>query len=292
MTRSLRSSTVARIVSTVAVALILAGVLYWRSQASQPPGEASEGAIVRAGAPHVADDLEAFESQSTTLGAADSAELPVLATTNPAAAPGGTLPETDLRDESRAVPDAVSSGLTDAKDDKFEPLDAESDGAESRSPKQELAPSAQLETYTWHDGARTIKVWLDPNLAVVPGGDDVSRDDIVASVGEDVVVRGEAAAAAPVKGDPVFWSDSGELMALPGGAVVVLDASWDTAAVDGFFERNGVDTGRLSELDFVANGFYITTDPGLASLELANALASHPGVELSSPDWWIERVAK
>ena len=30
--------------------------------------------------------------------------------------------------------------------------------------------------------------------------------------------------------------------------------------------------------------------PGFASLEPANALAVQPGVEMSSPNWWVESV--
>ena len=42
---------------------------------------------------------------------------------------------------------------------------------------------------------------------------------------------------------------------------------------------------RTSELDFLDNGFFVETEPGFPSLELANTLAGQDGVILSSPNW-------
>ena len=41
----------------------------------------------------------------------------------------------------------------------------------------------------------------------------------------------------------------------------------------------------MSSLDYLTNGFFVETDPGFASLDLAKALAGQVGVELSSPNW-------
>ena len=38
------------------------------------------------------------------------------------------------------------------------------------------------------------------------------------------------------------------------------------------------------------NGFFVETEPGLASLRLANSLVGQPGVVLSSPNWVLEVV--
>ena len=248
-----------RVASVAAFVLILAGILFWHRQTSETPN----GAVVRAGAP--ADEVhEAPSAPNTSSGVTQSGEQPVLG------------PES---------PSAVPSNADDLPEDK-------PDGDASNAADKELTRSAQSASYSWHDGDRTIQVWFDPNLVVQPDADGISRDDVVSSSGEATKGRGESSESAPVKGDPVFWSNSGELMALPGGAVVVLDPSWDAARADAFFERNGIDSERLSALGFVANGFYIETEPGFASLSLANSLASQPGVELASPDWWVERVTK
>ena len=85
--------------------------------------------------------------------------------------------------------------------------------------------------------------------------------------------------------EPMFRSSSGELMTLPGGVVLVLDASWDGAAVEGFFAQHGIGQSRLTEQSFGTNAFLVDTEPGLPSLELANTLAVQDGVRISSPNW-------
>ena len=42
---------------------------------------------------------------------------------------------------------------------------------------------------------------------------------------------------------------------------------------------------QVSELDFLDNAFFVQTDPGFPSLELANSLADEEGVLVSSPNW-------
>lgn len=74
-------------------------------------------------------------------------------------------------------------------------------------------------------------------------------------------------------------------MALPGGIVLVLDPQWDRDAVESFFSRNGIALNLTSELEFLDNGFFVETEPGFPSLELANALVEVEGVILSTPNW-------
>ena len=90
----------------------------------------------------------------------------------------------------------------------------------------------------------------------------------------------------------MFVSESGTLMTLPGGVVVALDPDWAVGVTDAFFARNSISLDRVSELDYLANGFFVETDPGFASLELANALAGQLGVEFSIPNWWRERTTR
>ena len=49
---------------------------------------------------------------------------------------------------------------------------------------------------------------------------------------------------------------------------------------------------RVSELSYAANGFFVETEPGFPSLDLANTRAGQEGVELSSPNWGREAVPK
>ena len=81
-------------------------------------------------------------------------------------------------------------------------------------------------------------------------------------------------------------------MWLPGGVVLVLDAAWSTAQTDAFFAQNDIEAGRVTEFDWLDNGFLIDTGPGPASLELANRLVGQQGVELSSPNWATEAELK
>lgn len=166
--------------------------------------------------------------------------------------------------------------------------DAESE-TETSVPVEAAAASA--ESYTWHDGDRALEVRLQPDVVLLDG-DVVSRDDW-AEVGgnaENAAAQSEDSAAGTGEVLPLYRSDEGGLMALPGGVVLVLDPDWDDAAVASFLGRNGIAADRTTALDYVTNGFFVETEPGLASLDLANSLVAQSGVELSSPNWWLETV--
>ena len=113
---------------------------------------------------------------------------------------------------------------------------------------------------------------------------EAASEDGVAKKGElDSITRKQSG---PGDGQPVFRSESGgELMTLPGGIMLALDPEWDQDAVEKFFSRNGISLERTSELDFLDNGFFVETEPGFPSLELANDLAGQEGVIISSPNW-------
>ena len=190
-------------------------------------------------------------------------------------------------------------------------------GARQESPVESTGPdesggsgggvsSAQGEVYTWHDGDRTVGARLQTDLVALDDGAIVSSDEILVgtsngeNVPRDADGDGKPDGASGSGGSdgssggtsPVFLSESGELMTLPGGIVVVLDPEWDADEAAAFFTGNGIAVSRVSSLDYLTNGFFVQTDPGFASLDLANALAGQVGVELSSPNWWRERTAR
>ena len=144
--------------------------------------------------------------------------------------------------------------------------------------------AVQGEVYTYEDGDRTVRVRLQSDL-------EVSRDGSVArSSGEHIVTRDSSRRSA---GQPVFRSESsGTLMTLPGGVLLVLDAEWGKAETNSFFARNGIKLNRVSSLDLAANSFFVETEPGFPSLDLANTLAAQEGVLMSSPNWWKEHTTK
>jgi hypothetical protein len=157
-------------------------------------------------------------------------------------------------------------------------------GGPSEGTSSELEGASPGTVYTYQDGDRTLRVVLEPPKQ--------SQETVAEAASEDgVVKKGELASitrkqSGPGDGQPVFRSESGGgLMTLPGGIILGLDPEWDRDTVEKFFSQNGIALERASELDFVDNGFFVETEPGFPSLELANTLADQDGVILSSPNW-------
>ena len=120
---------------------------------------------------------------------------------------------------------------------------------------------------------------------------EVSGDGSVArSSGEHLVTKDSSRRST---GHPMFRSESsGPLMTLPGGVLLVLDTEWSTAETNAFFARNRIKLSRVAALDIAANSFFVETEPGFPSLELANTLAAQDGVLISSLNWWREHTTK
>ena len=114
------------------------------------------------------------------------------------------------------------------------------------------------------------------------GSDGLPRDIVEADDSEASALR---SADSRSTGDtlPVFRSESGSLMTLPGGVLLVLSAEWSQSETNAFFSNNGIKMDRVSELNYIANGFFIETEPGFPSLDLANDLSALVGVEVSQP---------
>ena len=145
--------------------------------------------------------------------------------------------------------------------------------------------------YTWQDGEHTRRVYLQPDLVLQDPADNTSEDVVVrAGRMENVVQR--TARHGEQDTLPVFRSASGSIMTLPGGVLLVFDEQWDQRRINTFVATNGIDKGSIRALDFTPNAFFIDTAPGLASLELANALAAEEGVVIASPNWRREVVLR
>ena len=153
------------------------------------------------------------------------------------------------------------------------------------------AGPVQGQTHTWEDGDRTLTVYLQTDLVAEKGSDGLPRDIVAADDDGTSVVR---SADRQSTGDtlPVFRSESGSLMTLPGGVLLVLSAEWSQSETNAFFSNNGIKMDRVSELSYIANGFFIETEPGFPSLDLANDLSALDGVEVSSPNWGREATPK
>ena len=149
----------------------------------------------------------------------------------------------------------------------------------------------QGDPYTWQDGDRTMTVKLQTDLVVEKDSRGLPRDVVSANEGGTNVVR-SADGQSKSNTLPVFRSESGALMTLPGGVLLVLSSEWSQAETNAFFSNNGIKLDRVSELGYVANGFFVETEPGFPSLDLANALAAQDGVRISSPNWGKEAAPK
>ena len=210
----------------------------------------------------------------------------------PAAAPAESLQEPISVVDGHTLPGAEP--VTSLKPAAGEPLQkvsgeqlkAKTGGSDSASVSGQQQ-SAQGQPYTWQDGDRTLTVLLQDDLTVTQDGDIASKEDIAART-----TRSDTVDKAASAGLPVFRSQSGSLMTLPGGVLLTLDETWGRTETDAFFSDNGIEPERVSELDYLTNGFFVETDPGFPSLELANALAEQDGVVISSPNWRRDLVAK
>ncbi|MCY4505371.1 MAG: hypothetical protein OXG35_00205 [Acidobacteria bacterium] len=154
---------------------------------------------------------------------------------------------------------------------------SEPDGA-----AEQPAGSSSGRVYTWQDGERTRRVILQSGLTARAGDEVTPQDRVVTRAGASAVVEGGG-------GQPVFRSESGGgLMALPGGVLLALDPAWSEEQVGAFLERNAIASSRVSDLEWLPNGYFIETAPGFPSLDLANRLAGQDGVVLAAPNWWRE----
>ena len=145
--------------------------------------------------------------------------------------------------------------------------------------------------YTWQDGEHTRRVRLIPSLVAQRSTGIVSSDLVVVDRGTQAIVLRQPRHGSTA--GPVFLSESGGgLMVLPGGVLLALDPEWDEGRIDRFFSAGGIKRDRVTRKDFAGNGFFVETDPGFPSLELANALAEKAGVVFAAPNWQRELVPR
>ena len=165
----------------------------------------------------------------------------------------------------------------------------EPDGGLPRQSKDEArAGATRGPAYTWQDGDRTARVFLATDLVVQDNDDTLVADEIVARGDSESIVRKQPRHDGATAIDPVFRSQAGDLMTLPGGAILVFHEDWDRARVNQFFADHDIALSRVEARDYLPNAFFVTAEPGFPSLTLANALAGEDGVIISSPNWRTE----
>ena len=148
--------------------------------------------------------------------------------------------------------------------------------------------------YTWRDGRRALTVILQDDLTIQT---EATTKDAMAEAPRGAIVKSDdlrrgTKDESDGESLPVFKSQSGALMTLPGGILLALDPELSEKEVDTFFSDNGIKRASVEALDYIANGYYIETEPGFPSLNLANELAERDEVVISSPNWWTEVTVK
>jgi len=146
--------------------------------------------------------------------------------------------------------------------------------------------------YTWQDGDITRRVRVQPGLAIQKSSVNRPEDEVIANSGQMNIVKRQVNDGEVGDTQPVFRGQSGQLMTLPGGVVLVFAPELSQEEMEVFFADNGISADRVQEMDFTRNAFFVETGAGFASLHLANELSGKEGVMLSSPNWWREVVTK
>ena len=223
-----------------------------------------------------------MNSNAPFLGRALLGTLATLLAVAFAACAGSDKAEPASRDPSVqpiSVPDQLAVSVAAANDVAQVGTVAEAAQADFQKVPQvsDAAATATPASYTYNDGDRTLTVFLDSDLTVGEDSGGTTDGDAITTRSSDPQRRGNEL--------PVFRTSSGSLMTLPGGVLLLLNEGWTSAQVDTFFSTNEINRATVSELGWIDNGFFIETDPGFPSLNLANKLAGQEGVELSSPNW-------
>ena len=194
--------------------------------------------------------------------------------------PGEIISAKDITKDTTGMPYATP----DSKDDDGHTAAANHGIAASNadSPVKQAEETAdwepaQDEIYVWQDGDREMRAYLQTDLTADPQGAVIPSTDTSSGSGN-----------ADTTGLPVFRSESGALMTLPGGVLVCLNPEWSDTQIETFFISNDVAMSAVSPMEYLDDCFEVETDPGFASLNLSNTLAAQDGVEIANPNWWTE----
>lgn len=159
----------------------------------------------------------------------------------------------------------------------------------------------------FYDGNKKIVINPDASLVAEFGSADAqsavkaaapAAEELKAGAGGPRLFKAPATSFKPrtamgTATSPVFrigTSPGGRLMALPGGMVVTFKPEWTDAQVREFAASKGLEVQQ--RLEITGNWYVLRTEPGLASLDAANALHESGAVVAASPNWWKETVTR
>ena len=254
----------------------------YRRPDEPPPTPAATAAPTTAAA--TAAPTTAAATAAPTTAAATAAPTTAAATAAPTPSPAAErTPKPSAAEGAERGPDSPEVSERPAQEPKPTP----SGVSTTTGGSQGAAASARGQEYTWHDGDHVQSVYLETTLVIQPSTENTDDDIVARDDGEASIVQAQPRHD-EADTDPVFRSQAGDLMTLPGGVLLALDPEWDQARVDRFFSDNRIDRSLVQERDFATNAFFVETDPGFPSLNLANELAEQEGVLISSPNWRTE----
>ena len=176
------------------------------------------------------------------------------------------------------------------------------------------------EPYTWHDGERTRTIWLNPRRIVefdsparersvvgriypqaksLNGSTERKRGVRIWRVEPDArldareMVKNLMAQAPGARFSPVFHdgpSPESRMRAMPGNVIIYPKHRWNVELAERWAATHDLEIVRF--LDIGPGVIVVRSAPGLAALELANALSENSDVSAAFPDWWQEAVVR
>lgn len=174
-------------------------------------------------------------------------------------------------------------------------------------PLPAVADGKAAPRHYFYDGGKKIVINPDPGLVAEFVSADAQSavkktapeaEELKAGVGGPRLFRAPATSFKPrtatgTTTSPVFrigTSPAARLMALPGGMVVTFKPEWTDAQVREFAQSKGLEVQQ--RLEITGNWYVLRTEPGLASLDAANALQESGAVVGATPNWWKETVTR
>ncbi len=189
-------------------------------------------------------------------------------------------------------------------------------GCQAGMPVAQQSKPQMDKSYTWFDGERHHKVWLNPNEIAEFSSDEgqqnpgMNRRSLIAGMillkkqgnlriwqvpekevepSTGIILRAVQQPGHTIGFSEVFHATTAThspRMALPGNVIVAFSESWNLQQAGPWFEAKGLKV--LKPVIEEQGIFLVKSESGLASLTLANELNKANEVRYAMPNWWKE----
>ena len=183
------------------------------------------------------------------------------------------------------------------------------------SSKSNRTASDMLQSYVWYDGQQKRTVWLNRSL-VAEFRHGASENRIMQKrypaaglwknyhtvriwkfetqpFPDALSMRRESSTQTQSRYSPVFHdvpTNLGSMRSLPGNVIVYLNPGWDQDIIMHWVKRSNYEV--VKKLSVRPNAFVLKTEPGIETLQLANALYESGEVVAAFPDWWLQATMR